>query len=322
MIDVYFDFDNAIRIHSGKASSEVVNNGVKAIKKHCKIKFNFSKKEAQDDETMQFVIKGFTEGLGLDNSVIFCDEVVPSRPVKSNFHQEVPNKQSIFFINGEIHNGQRAGSLLMCNLGEEEELLRKLMFFHDEYKFSKDLLIGSTDFDSWEKIQRFILPFTDLIILDKFLFNDISSISSNYETILNQLHIGKDIKTNIIIVTQPDKIHQSYDVITQTKEVVKKIIGKKPNVTLITYRSKPEHDRTIITNYTRFKSGDTFNYFNSRNEKITTGRELDLKCLIDSEYFNLTASLISDLQAVVDDLQRRNPDKIKGDKISNFLNFT
>lgn len=322
MMDVYFDFENAIEIHKKRVSSEVINDGMKAIKKHCTINFNFSKQAAFDDPAMQFVIKGFTEGLGAQNKINFCDQMVPERPVKSNFHQSLVNKQSLFFINGEIHNGQQAGSLIICNIGEEEELFRKLMFFHDEYKFSKDLPIGSADFDCWDKLHRFVLPFTDLIILDKFLFNnDLGTIASNYEKILNQLHLGKDIKTNIVIVTQPDKIHHSYDVVSKTKEVVENLIGKKPNVTLITYRSNPEHDRTIFTNYTRFKSGDSFNYFNSRNEKITAGRELDLKCLIDSEYFKLSASLISDLQTVVDDLQRINPGMILGDKKSNFLKF-
>ncbi len=321
MMDIYFDFENAIEIYKEKANSEVINDGVKAIKKHCTINFNFSKQEAFQDPTMQFVIKGFTEGLGLNNKINFCDEIIPTRPVKSNFHQAILNKQSLFFINGEIHNGQQAGSLIICNLGEEEELFKKLMFFHDEYKFSKDLEIGSPDFDCWEKINRFVFPFTDLIIFDKYLFDNQDVIASNYEKILCQLHIGKNIKTNIIIVTLPGRVHQYYDLIPKTKEVVENSTGKKPNVTVLTYRSKPEHDRTIFTNYTRFKSGDSFNYFNSRNEKITSGRELDLKCLVDSEYFNLSANLISDLQSIVDDLQRINPDAIQGDKKSNFLRF-
>ena len=322
MMDIYFDFENAIEIHKKKTSSEVIHDGIKAIKKHCTINFNFSKQDAFDDQTMQFVIKGFTEGLGPNNKINFCDEIIPDRPVKSNFHQAVPNKQSLFFINGEIHNGQQAGSLIICNLGEEEELFRKLMFFHNEYKLSKDLSIGSAEFDCWEKLNSFVHPFTDLIIFDKYLFNnDELTIESNYEKLLQQLHAGKNIKTNIIIVTHPDNIHPTYDIISKTKEVVETLIGKKPNVTLLKYRTKPEHDRTIFTNYTRFKSGDSFNYFNNRNEKISAGRELDLKCLIDSEYFSLAAKLISDLQLVVDDLQRINSDGIQGDKKSNFLKF-
>ena len=317
MMDIYFDFENAIEIHMKRVSSEVINDGVKAIKKHCNINFNFSKQEAFEDTNLQFVIKGFTEGLGAQNKIKFCDEIVPARPVKSNFHQSIVNKQSLFFINGEIHNGQQAGSLIICNLGEEEELFKKLMFYHNEYKFSKDLPIGSLDFDCWEKLNRFILPFTDLIIFDKFLFNcDLITIESNFEKLLKQFHLQKNIKTNIIIVTLPN-MHPLYDLLVKTKEVVENLIGKKPNVTLITFRSKPEHDRTIFTNYTRFKSGDSFNYFNERSQKITAGRELDLKCLIDSEYFNLSANLISDLQSTINNF----PDSIQGDKKSNFVNF-
>lgn len=116
------------------------------------------------------------------------------------------------------------------------------------------------------------------------------------------------------------------DIAPKLKESIGNVTGVEPNLTIVTYTdrrgvpSRGEHDRTILMNYKRIKSGDTFNYFKSDGTIQTKGREIQYLSLARRENYDLAQELLKDLQGNVD-FFKRNRTNIEGDKKSNFLNF-
>ncbi len=81
--------------------------------------------------------------------------------------------------------------LLIANIGEERELLQRIFLNNVDYKFERKLRIGS-DFKSWEDLEQFHSPLTDLIIVDNFILGD----KSLFETNLKGL-VKNSIKSSI-----------------------------------------------------------------------------------------------------------------------------
>ena len=105
------------------------------------------------------------------------------------------------------------------------------------------------------------------------------------------------------------------------KSVVASRIGKSPNVTFALSSSLGEHDRTIFTNYKSIESGDTFNYFNSRWEVISSGRHIEIFSLANREFYDNSMKFVSDMQDVINNIKKVNKDNIIGDQKSNYLTF-
>ena len=82
-----------------------------------------------------------------------------------------------------------------------------------------------------------------------------------------------------------------------------------------------EHDRTIITNYKRIYSGDTFSFFNKQGDRITKGKEIGYSSFGNAENHKLGREVFNDLQKQIDSLKANNPDYIIGDKECNYLTF-
>lgn len=86
-------------------------------------------------------------------------------------------------------------------------------------------------------------------------------------------------------------------------------------------KSFSEHDRTIWTNYFRIYTGDSINHFNSKGEKITKGREIQLSSHLKNENSKVSNKLIEDIQANINALGGKDSEQIKGDYISGILKF-
>ena len=131
-------------------------------------------------------------------------------------------------------------------------------------------------FSSWELLDKFLAPFTDVVLVDNYIFSDENLVSSNFERIVNELDKATPVKYNFLIVTfEGDKYKLNGQKIFDQLKVLKTKSQLKCDVGLvIATRKVKEHDRGIFTNYLRIKSGDSFNYFNS-NDEIITGTDID-----------------------------------------------
>ena len=93
------------------------------------------------------------------------------------------------------------------------------------------------------------------------------------------------------------------------------------NITFVLSHECP-HDRLIITNYRMFRSGDSFNYYDSKGNLKTKGDALDVDSMAKASSYRYAVQRINNVQAIVDKLKSLNRnDLIIGDKISSWIKF-
>jgi hypothetical protein len=168
------------------------------------------------------------------------------------------------------------------------------------------------------------LPLTDIIIVDPFILKnkdtDTDTIDINLIGFLETLSKIINVRTNIVVFTNPNNIDVDYPaLLPKIRAVLNKTTNVQPNFTLV--KTSKEHDRTILTNYKRIYSGDTFNFFNNQGQKITKGKEIGYSSLGNAENHKLAIEVFNDLQTQLNSLKTNNPDFIIGDKECNYLTF-
>ena len=326
-MDLYIDKQNLISL-IGSRSDEMYEDCIKLLRKQLDIKFNFSKEDLRADETlMMWFRKNFTQGV--EGSKIGFGDPFPEKPLKSNTTKTFNSHQlsSVYLLEDEdVYKIKNTGSIMIGEVGEEIATLHKLFFLQGDYLFDKTWKIGADSFKKWTDLEAFSLPLTDLVIVDPYVLNSIDDCNINLIPYLASLVSSTRSRINIIIYTNKKDCLNYEDVEPLIKKEVKRVTGVKPNFTLVTYSeqrgvpSRGEHDRTILMNYKRIKSGDTFNYFEPDGSIKTKGRELHYLSLARRENYSLAQELIKDLQAHID-FFKSNKTNIEGDQESNFINF-
>lgn len=317
---------------AASSSKTMYMDCMRMLKKHCSIDFNFPKEDLKaSSELMKWFTTFFTDGVG-QNSLHFDEPSILPRPLKSNMHKLIntnpKNLSSIYLLDGDdVQRTKDIGTLLIAPVGQEVETLSNLIFEDGQYNYPIDV----TQFKSWNEITTFISPLTDIILVDRFILSDSSLYEANLYTILKELCQYLKAKINIVIFTLPEYYDNntkltykpSFDIIRKNiKNKVEQVTGYPPAVTIILSRELEEHDRTLFTNYKTFVSGDSFNYLNSQGELITDGRYLYVSSHVYTNNDKIFEKFYTDMQQLVDKIkQKNNPDLIKGDKESNYLNF-
>lgn len=324
-MDIYIDKENLLSLINSKAENLYVDC-IKTLKKQLNVFFNFPKTDLKEDIKLMSWYADFSQGVGQDNTFVF-GEVFPMRPLKSSTYKNFNSNQlsSVYLINDERFDAlNNTGTLLMSKPGEELELFNKLFLMQKDYVFEKRWRICSPTFNSWIQLSEFNLPLSDIIIVDPFILKnkdtDKDTIDVNLIAYLEVLSENICVKTNVIVFTNPNNIDVDYpELVSKIKTVFNKTTKVKPNFTLV--KTSKEHDRTIITNYLRIKSGDTFNFFNKKGDRVTKGKEIEYSSLANADNHKLAKEVINDLQSHIDFLNISNPEFILGDKECNYLNF-
>ena len=324
-MDIYIDKLNLISFIKSK-SHVLFDDCNKLLKKQLNVYFNFPKNDLKENSLLINWITTLSQGMGEHNEIKF-DYNEPIRPLKSNSSNSFSSDKltSVYLLEDEeTEKFQNSGCVLVGKVGEEIQILNKLFLNQNDYDFERKWRINGDNFKTWNDLKDYSLPLTDILIIDPYILKnkdtDTDTIDINLINYLDVLCNKSFTKANIIIVTDPSKTDYNYDEIKiKIASKLKGQLGKKPTFTLIL--TKREHDRSMLTNYTRVYAGDTFNFWNNRNQKITKGREISYSSLAKRENHNLAIELIADVQKTIDVLNQNNPDYIQGDKISNFLNF-
>ncbi|WBX78101.1 hypothetical protein PG911_07550 [Tenacibaculum ovolyticum] len=326
-MDIYIDKANLLSFVKSKENPLFSDcNGL--LKKQLNVYFNFPKEELKSSALLMQWATTLSQGVN-PNTVIKFDYKEPKRPLKSNSSNNFCiNKLSSVYLLEDIETTKfkNSGCVLVGEVGEEIEVFNKLFISQNDYLFERKLRINGAEFKSWSDLEHYSLPLTDIIIVDPYITSDPSLLASNLEVLLKTIAIKANSKVNIVIYTNIDKSLPYNQISPVVRKAIKQVTSIGPKFTLVTYKdqkgqkSRAEHDRTVITNYYRIYSGDTFNYFDSTGKVITKGRELSFSSLANCENFNLSRELIKDLQKNIDFFKANNTG-IEGDKSSNFLNF-
>jgi len=216
---------------------------------------------------------------------------------------------------------KRKHCVLIGNINEELSTLNKLIFDSDDYGFHTQKIIGPLRFDNWNRIEPYCLPFSTLLIVDRYMFKgheeggNLGLFDFNIAVILKKFYENKEGPSQLIFVYQTNPFVNSantnfdrgpdIDVLkSKTKKAIKAANKHcpAPNIVFVGVpngRIKDEHDRNIITNYMRLKSGDSLIYFKSDGSIITKSNDLDIYSMGKKEYRNSSDSLISKIRLYV-----------------------
>lgn len=318
-MNVYIDKENFISLINSK---DDVNYSLclELLKSDLDIYFNFSKDEIANNEEYKAWFN-FIASQGVVKSKIKFNCNFPLRPLKSNttIDFEFLHFFSVFLLDDDdISKFESIGSVYVGSVGNELNTLMKL-YYHDgkKHKLIRELRMYGREFNKWEDLEPFVSPLTDILIIDPYILKNTEpspeTITYNLVKFLDVLVKKTNYKVNIVIVFNPSEL--SYDLTVVKKKIndtIEKSIGKKPNITFV--KTHKEHDRTIITNYTRI-TGNSFNYWDVNGNPINKGKEIVIRSLVDFESHENAILAINDIQNLIGN------DNVEGAKSSNFLKF-
>ena len=334
-MNIHIDKPNLLSIiHSVK--NDNYKDCMRMLKNNFNIFFSFDKDDIKKFDVLekQDVMDWLTQmttGIGNDNSNPIkwgCKFPEGSLDI-SSFDAE--KLSSIYCLSKErdskLETLARKGNLIIALEGQEIDALSSLYF--DDFQFTEHIFY---EISSWADLEKYTSPCTDIIIADPYLFSSPELYQQNVYSLIRVLTKRiKNSKVNIVIFT----LKSNHDRLTNTDfepdwntiySKIRKCAEKYStfNVTFVTASKETldEHDRTIFTNYKYFASGDTYNYFNSKGEKITSGRNLHAHSRVSKVNAKNSTIFLNDMQQIIDKIKKRNNDAlIKKDRKSNFLKF-
>lgn len=333
-MELYIDKTNLYAfIEEGKSPRDYdsYSDCCRLLKRQLHIIYNFCKEKIKDDEVLRTYFLS-AEGKGWSEyEDVYLSELFPVRPIKTNIANSFNKNQysSIFLIDDEKTNLLiNRGTFIVGTPGKEVESLNKL-FCGKDYDFHKIYDIQSKDsFPNWEQlsIDRLNLPLTDIIVMDRYLGAQISDQLTAYNILKLIEVLVEHIKAEVNVLFFCNKQNICMDdwklFRNNVREMVKKQTGVNCNVTIVFYPQKAPHDRMIFTNYMLYKSGDSFEYFDSKGNTISQGKSLDVNSLAKRDNYDFAMSIIKDMQNLYENIYGKNPDMVIGDKKSNYIKFT
>ena len=361
-MEVYIDKENLksfIKARNNLAYKDSYEDCCRMLKRQLHINYNFEKTRdlIEDNSPFRDYFRSIDiDGFGNDENVdSYKDIEFPSRPIKSNVANSFNKNQysSIFLIDDEkINLLIDKGTFIVGTPGKEVESLNKL-FCGKDYDFHKLYDIQSKDsFPNWEQLSKdgLNLPLTDIIVMDRYIGGQIPRVQSPENSqiqldrcIGEQIPAPADYNINKLLEVLVERVKAEVNIVffcNQTysnmkitpdweqfrkdvKSKVKNKTGVNCNVTIVFYPQKAApHDRMIFTNYMLYRSGDSFEYFNSKGEIISQGKSLDVDSLAKKDNYDFAMSIIDDMQGLYEGIYGKNPDMVIGDKKSNYIKFT
>lgn len=324
----YFDEANLVSFFKQIDEHQFGDDVLSILKKQLNLFFNFSLDSISEELEIQ--LSEFTEGTGRNRdelNIQFSEnDIFESRPVT-----KVTNPNGVYLLDGIEPKLLNSNLYLMSNVGNEIATIQKLII--DEYDSSlhEQRSISETDFNSWDEVIKYIKPFNSMIIVDRFMFSG-SAVAGNLGLFENNLKqflahsfevMGGQPRLIFIFQIKPNRVPAEMG--PDSGEMIAKIVKavksknkhcKRPEVALVYVSNniEDEHDRNIISNYFRVKSGDTFVYFNTASEIITQSSDLDFYSLGKLQYRKTTNNLKQKLSELIDEVQYNNPNRI----VTNF----
>lgn len=173
----------------------------------------------------------------------------------------------------------------------------------------KDAYIKTNEFSSWSQLGDYLSKFTDVVIVDNYIFSSNELIPSNFEKILIELGKATPIQFNLTIYTFEGSDKYKINGKSLMRQINSIVEENKINCNIqliIADGRVKEHDRGIFTNYLRIKSGDSFNYFDSHGEVISKGTDIDFVSLTEPNARDAAKNVLGKLNQNIKQLKTVN----------------
>lgn len=324
-MDLYLDKENLFSFISQREEEDYVDCS-RLVRRQLHVIYGFDKAEI--------------EGWDDCNKLCFLDEIVDGRGWKeepdsyNTNYLESRNLDSDFvlLLLNDIHAvSTTKNNKITGAVGKEIPTIKKLFCGKDYDLHQLYNIQDKSSLPSWEKLKTdgHSLPCSDIIVFDRYIFeNDYATVKTNLFKLFQTLTESNTTPCNIVIITQGNQTTLWNRYLADLKS-----LGNN-NVT-IAYsppkRKKDEpqkvalpHDRTILTSYRIFRSGDSFCYFDSRGEIITKGKSLDVDSIAKQDTQVFAYSFVKEMQEICDKIHKEEFGFLKyiiGDKKSNLIKF-
>ncbi len=347
-IPVYADIENLIEIFSTDPNSSHFQGMKQFITKESKIIINDTEENLTVSGYLEHIAKELTSG-DVQYDYVNENEASYLQPTfKTNIQERFENKSSVLFSvdTARVNLAKESNGTLMSGITEEHLVYNQLNFNKDFFRGSKILTIGR-EFTNYTSLQDHVLPFSEIIINEPYLFvperrdfNLKNYLDNNFIALADVLFSKTKNKVNIVICTfiNEHNQHESewYDGGTKSfkplYEYIKnyltaKLGGARYKLWLIIspQAHNARHDRYILTNYQYLECGAGLTYFDDRGSFINRGEALHLYSIMhDEARKSLMPTIINKIQTkVIDSLKTSKPDRIFGAEQGNshFLNF-
>jgi hypothetical protein len=308
---VYFDKENYINYLKVCTSTPTGADTLRMLKRQLSVHLNFNIKLLDDNEVV--LHEEFQTDLHPEFKLTFGENKI-TRPLKRD---SFPSYSDIYLINDpEVSKIKDEHSILVGSLYEEIECLSKL-FFIEDYSFHFEKLIGE-HITPENHLNILNLPFSSIVIIDRYMFKgpevggNLGLFTYNLEKILTSIFRNKKGPSRLYFIYQVrvDVRRESplYDAGPDLKKMAKKIKKVVPNhcaapdIFLIGVRYgiiDDEHDRYMISNYLRIKSGDAFLYFESTGKIRTDSLVVDHCSHGSRNYRKTTKALVEKVSKII-----------------------
>ena len=251
------------------------------------------------DSLQEAFLKGLTTGRGdskisLDNDTpIYNDGCFSARKPSTLYclyEGDENNKKALDNKNGYVVAFQD-------NYTHQWERL-SLLKHNKTLSVREDAYIKSSTLKSWDELEKYLTKFTDVVIVDNYIFSSDELIPSNFEKILIELSKATPVKFNLTIYTFEGRRESRLNGKMLMRKLNSIVEANNINCNIqlaLAFNKVKEHDRGIFTNYLRIKSGDSFNYFNSKGEVITSGTDIDFHSMTDPNLRAAAKNVLHDL---------------------------
>jgi hypothetical protein len=311
---VYFDKENYINYVKSIENDPVGQDTRRMLKQQLDVHMNFDR--ADLDEYEEILLDEFEEGVSNEFKLTFGNVI--QKPLKKD---SLPSMTSIYLINDtdSVKNLKLTHAVLVGGLGEEIRTLGDLII-NSDYSFHDEKIIGK-EIRPEKHLDILGLPFTTLVIVDRYIFKgpeasgNLGLYEYNLNRILKQIYERKRGPSNLVFIYQVNvkvpRTDPKYDEGPDIAKLLKKIKNAThkhcpaPEIYFIGVPAgsiDDEHDRFIISNYLRIKSGDCTVYFNSAGKILTKSLTTDFYSLAFRKYRDTNKNLILKLNKLIEDV--------------------
>lgn len=308
---LYIDKENLISLVQSKDKGTFWEYTT-LVKRNLDIYYNFSKEEIKGNKDLEFWFSQFGSGVGGQNHFCPPKHVVPTRPMRPDFYasKNAPDRSAIFFLSDkracEEIGAKRC--VLLSKVGDELSTLKEVFQLKDRGEVLNYKIKKWSDFLPQ-------LPLSDIIICDNYYFSTAYKKDNN-EIIRTLSAIPHHTPVNVVIIIKPKEGVAPGINLEKEQEIIKRIVVaatgcNRSTVTILA--TTRVHDRALITNYYRVKSGCGF-HLNDSGIKHDVLTEVKTHAIRNNH--NTTKDLLKEYQEDI------TPNvKCYGDKVSNFLTF-
>jgi hypothetical protein len=345
-VRLYSDIDNIAEIFRLDRESSIFHGMKHFLSRECAITFC----ETENVGIQNVLFESIANELTTSNFEVSFrdeDETFLDPPFKTNLQEHFTDLSTIFFSydNERINLARSRSGILMAGIGEEIELYNKINYFEETYTANTILTIGKS-FNDYKDLSKYILPFSEIIINEPYLFKpdrndwDLKSyIDKNTRPFFDTLFSNIDHKVNVVIGTFVNEQIENqfnffsaesgfkplYDLCLEILSASMDPAKFKLWLCISPQARKGRHDRYILTNYQFVDSPSGFTFFDDRGNFVNRGESIHLYTIGRSQFRNETMpSIIENFQnKVIDSTMQTHPNRIFGKDQGNtqFLKF-